>query len=71
MAIDINKDNLEKEILKAQGIIVADFWAPWCGPCHKLGPETIFSKWSANSFGFQKWRAGRKNVRTYSKICNN
>lgn len=38
MAIDINKDNIESEIINAKGIIVADFWAPWCGPCRKLGP---------------------------------
>ena len=38
MAIDINKDNLDSEVLDTEGIVVAYFWAPWCGPCRKLGP---------------------------------
>lgn len=58
LVLDIDSVSFQREVLEAEGPVVVDFWAPWCGPCKMVGP--VLEKLAADHAG--KVKVAKVNV---------
>lgn len=56
--LQVNDRNFEEEIIKTELPSMVDLWAPWCQPCHTIGPwiEELAQKYDG------KFKVAKMNV---------
>ena len=37
--VNVTDASFEQDVLKADGPVLVDYWAEWCGPCKMIGPS--------------------------------
>lgn len=66
MAQSFTTENFDKEVINANGVVLVDFWASWCGPCRMVTP--IIDQLEEEYAG--KIKVGKVNVDEESALAS-
>jgi thioredoxin 1 len=63
--VTLTKDNFDREVLKSHQPILVDFWADWCGPCHRIAPmiEELATEFAGRA------KVGKLNVDQHTPVA--
>ena len=64
--IQLNEQNFEQEVSRADLPVLVDFWASWCGPCRMLSP--VIAEIAEEYAG--KVKVGKVNVDEQPNLAN-
>lgn len=51
--LEVTTEDFAAQVLNAEGVVVVDIWATWCGPCRQLSP--ILDKFSEDFADKAAW----------------
>jgi thioredoxin 1 len=63
--VTFTDSGFEADVLKAKGLVMVDFFAPWCGPCKMMAP--IVQKLGEEYEG--KVKIGQINIDDNTKVA--
>ncbi|MDD4754159.1 MAG: thioredoxin family protein [Desulfitobacteriaceae bacterium] len=68
--IEIDKKNFDDEVLKAEGLVMVDFWSPKCEPCKELLPSVhaMADKYAGQAKFCSLDTAGNKRLAISQKV---
>lgn len=65
--VTLTDQNFEDEVHKFSGVVLVDFWADWCSPCHIMAPRII--ELAQKYAGNEKVKIAKLDIETANEIA--